>query len=77
MASAINHVQWFGLIESKLRYFVNNVEKDYCSIIHSARIWPKPLIQKGEGKASATRQLWFVGLEFYNHIDDPKVDTLR
>ena len=27
IASAVNHIQWFGLIESKLRYFISSVEK--------------------------------------------------
>jgi poly(A) polymerase len=61
MASAINHLQWFGLIESKIRYFVLNVEKE--DTLESARIWPKPFTKKTE-KTHVTTQLWFIGLSF-------------
>ncbi|XP_059079754.1 poly(A) polymerase beta-like isoform X1 [Tigriopus californicus] len=47
IGSAIYHVQWFGLIESKIRYFVSCVEKDSWETLESARIWPKPYLQRG------------------------------
>lgn len=47
IGSAIYHVQWFGLIESKIRYFVSYVEKDSWETLESARIWPKPYLQRG------------------------------
>jgi poly(A) polymerase len=61
MASAVNHVQWFGLIESKLKYFVQSVEKETC--LESARIWPKPLTRRGETTNSVS-QHWYIGLTY-------------
>ena len=28
IGSAVRPIQWFGLIESKIRHFINNLEKD-------------------------------------------------
>ena len=61
ISSAINHIQWFGLIESKIKYFVQSVEKEPS--IDSARIWPKPLTKRTE-KTNAMTQLWFIGLTY-------------
>jgi len=61
MASAVNHVQWFGLIESKLKYFVQSVEKETC--LESARIWPKPLTKRSESTNSVS-QHWYIGLTY-------------
>jgi poly(A) polymerase len=61
ISSAISHIQWFGLIESKLKYFIASVEKEPS--LESARIWPKPLTKRAE-KSNAMTQLWFIGLVF-------------
>jgi len=61
IASAINHIQWFGLIESKLKYFIQTVEKE--ASIDSSRIWPKPLTRRAE-KTNSMTQLWFIGLNY-------------
>ena len=55
IASAVDCIRWFGLIESKLKYFVQSVEKE----VESARIWPKPYTKK---ERSSVTQLWFIGL---------------
>ena len=46
MASATDHLKWFGLIESKIRYFVQNFEKEEC--VDKTRIWPKPFTKRNE-----------------------------
>ena len=56
-------IQWFGLIESKIRHLANNLEKECRSNLASARIWPKPFAKKAE-KTNTIRQLWFIGLRF-------------
>jgi len=61
IASAVNHIQWFGLIESKLRYFISSVEKEPS--LESARIWPKPLTRRAE-KTNSMTQFWFIGLNY-------------
>ncbi|CAB4069449.1 PAP [Lepeophtheirus salmonis] len=62
IASAYKPLLWFGLIESKIRHFVINIERE-CPNLSGARIWPKPYTQVSDGK---TIQLWFVGLHFQN-----------
>ena len=57
----------FGLIESKLRYFVLNVEKE--ENIESARIWPKPFTKRG-GEKNCMTQIWFIGLVLKDHNDE-------
>ena len=37
IASADRHLQWFGLIESRIRHFINSIEKDCYSTLSSAR----------------------------------------
>merc|ERR1711981_1184477 len=66
IASALNHIQWFGLIESKIRYFVQNIEKEEC--VESARVWPKPFTKRTE-KTHVTTQLWFIGLVFKDNLE--------
>jgi hypothetical protein len=66
MASATDHLKWFGLIESKIRYFVQNFEKEEC--VDSARIWPKPFTKRAE-KTQVTTQLWFIGLVFKENFE--------
>lgn len=61
ISSAVNHIKWFGLIESKLKYFIQSVEKE--ASIDSARIWPKPLTKRAEKNWT---QLWFIGLTFHS-----------
>ena len=65
IASSLEHKQWFGLIESKIRHFVQNIEKEEC--VESARIWPKPFTKQAE-KTHVTTQLWFIGLVFKNNL---------
>ena len=69
-AKTKNSVRWFGLIESRIRHFISNVEKEMTTSI--ARIWPKAFIRDCPER---TNQLWFVGLEFapqvfqdYQHV---------
>jgi hypothetical protein len=66
-------IQWFGLIESKIRHLANNLEKECRSNLASARIWPKPFAKKAE-KTNTIRQLWFIGLRF---LSDEKFDYSR
>ena len=63
-------IQWFGLIESKIRHLANNLEKDCRKNLASARVWPKPFAKKAE-KTNTIRQLWFIGLKFHSdeHFD--------
>ena len=37
MASATNHIQWFGLIESRIRHFIVGIEKDCYQTLSAAR----------------------------------------
>jgi len=66
MASATDHLKWFGLIESKIRYFVQNFEKEEC--VDKTRIWPKPFTKRNE-KTQVTTQLWFIGLVFKENFE--------
>ena len=75
-ASAKNYIQWFGLIESKIRHFLMGVEIDFKDIIQYARIWPKPFTKKSTSLASSSQQLWFVGLELTPTEREVKPDQL-
>jgi len=48
----------FGLIESKIRHFINNLEKECRSNLESARIWPKPFAKRSE-KNNTSHQVNF------------------
>ena len=61
IASANEAVKWFGLIESKVKYLISNLEQEPS--VHLARIWPKPLIRRAD-KSQAWTQLWFIGVTF-------------
>ncbi len=37
VATANNYIQWFGLIESKIRHFLNNIEKECYLYLQAAR----------------------------------------
>lgn len=75
-AQAKNYIQWFGLIESKIRHFLTTVEKDFKDVIKSARIWPKPFTKKSSDLTSSSDQLWFVGLELVPRDREIKPEEL-
>ncbi len=37
IATANNYIQWFGLIESKIRHFLSNIEKECYQYLQAAR----------------------------------------
>ena len=41
------------------------------------RIWPKAFTKKGDVKTPTTRQLWFVGMEYYPEVKDTEQDKIR
>ena len=65
MTSAIDYLKWFGLIESKIRYFVQNFEKEEW--VDETRIWPKPFTKRNK-KTQVTTQHWFIGLVFKEYF---------
>ncbi len=66
MASATHPLQWFGLIESKIRYFVTKIESE--TSLKSVRIWPKPFTKRND-KTNEITQFWFIGLSFKKEED--------
>ena len=68
-------VKWFGLIESRLRHFINTLEKDCGQVLKAARIWPKPLFKRrGENETERSEQIWLVGLEHHESPEEKSLD---
>jgi poly(A) polymerase len=68
--------EWVGLVESKIRHLVTNLEKHDC--IELAHVNPKSnsrivLVAAGESASGSGETLWFIGLMFED--GDVKVDS--
>lgn len=65
-----DHLEWCGLVESKIRYLIQNLERNLH--INLAHVNPKCFEQQeqnqkddgGEGGKTTLCSLWFIGLEF-------------
>jgi poly(A) polymerase len=53
-----DQLEWYGLVESKIRHLIKDLEKE---AIEYAHIWPKPYPSQAEGQAKLCCY-WFVGL---------------
>jgi len=53
-----DQLQWEGLVESKVRHLISNLERENISLAH---VWPKPFPALAEDHAKTTCY-WFVGL---------------
>uniref|UniRef100_A0A1Q3F863 Poly(A) polymerase n=1 Tax=Culex tarsalis TaxID=7177 RepID=A0A1Q3F863_CULTA len=67
--NADDHLEWCGLVESKIRYLIQNLERNLH--INLAHVNPKCFEQQeqnqkddGEGGKTTLCSLWFIGLEF-------------
>lgn len=64
-----HHLEWVGLVESKIRILVGSLERN--SHIKLAHVNPKchsPQTAEGEEKKDSFCSIWFIGLEF-QHLD--------
>ncbi len=57
-ATEEDQLEWYGLVESKVRHLVGNLEREAIELAH---IWPKTYPSLEEGKEK-TCCYWFVGL---------------
>ena len=57
-ASEEDQLEWYGLVESKVRHLVGNLEREAIELAH---VWPKTYPSLKEGKEK-TCCYWFVGL---------------
>lgn len=69
--SSEDHIEWCGLVESKIRYLIGNLERNhYISLAHvNPRCFEHTNSeQKNENKTENNLvqlcSLWFIGLEF-------------
>ena len=53
-----DQLEWFGLVESKVRHLISNLEREAIELAH---VWPKTYPSLEEGKEK-TCCYWFVGL---------------
>lgn len=67
--SADDHIEWCGLVESKIRYLIGNLERNHH--ISLAHVNPRcfehktdELRQENKTNLSNLCSLWFIGLEF-------------
>uniref|UniRef100_A0A182QW87 Poly(A) polymerase n=1 Tax=Anopheles farauti TaxID=69004 RepID=A0A182QW87_9DIPT len=71
-SNADDHLEWCGLVESKIRYLIQNLERNQH--INLAHVNPKcyeqheqnsgTTLSGADGKPTAFCSLWFIGLEF-------------
>ncbi|XP_053680951.1 poly(A) polymerase type 3 [Anopheles nili] len=71
-SNADDHLEWCGLVESKIRYLIQNLERNQH--INLAHVNPKcyeqheqnsgTTLNGADGKPTAFCSLWFIGLEF-------------
>lgn len=71
-SNADDHLEWCGLVESKIRYLIQNLERNQH--INLAHVNPKcyeqheqnaaTTLNGADGKPTAYCSLWFIGLEF-------------
>lgn len=61
-----DHLEWYGLVESKIRHLILNLERESIELAH---IWPKPYPSQVEGQEKLC-YYWFVGL-----VIKPQVTT--
>uniref|UniRef100_A0A182Y4L3 Poly(A) polymerase n=1 Tax=Anopheles stephensi TaxID=30069 RepID=A0A182Y4L3_ANOST len=71
-SNADDHLEWCGLVESKIRYLIQNLERNQH--INLAHVNPKcyeqheqnaaTALNGADGKPTAFCSLWFIGLEF-------------
>ena len=57
-ASEEDQLEWYGLVESKVRHLILNLEREAIELAH---VWPKtyPSLEEGREKTCC---YWFVGL---------------
>ncbi|XP_022088620.1 poly(A) polymerase beta-like isoform X2 [Acanthaster planci] len=68
-----HHLEWVGLVESKIRILVGNLERN--SYIKLAHANPKSFDpQQMEEKTDVIASLWFIGLEFQQTDSSTNVD---
>jgi poly(A) polymerase len=53
-----DQLEWYGLVESKIRHLILNLERESIELAH---IWPKPYPSQVEGQEKLC-YYWFVGL---------------
>ena len=57
-SSEEDQLQWEGLVESKIRHLISQLERENISLAH---VWPKPYSGREEDNKKTTCY-WFVGL---------------
>ena len=57
-ATAEDQLEWYGLVEAKVRHLIQNLEREAIELAH---VWPKtyPSLEEGREKTCC---YWFVGL---------------
>ncbi|XP_040569316.1 poly(A) polymerase type 3 [Lepeophtheirus salmonis] len=69
-SSEEDQLEWYGLVESKVRHLVGNLERESIELAH---VWPKtyPSQVKGQEKTCC---YWFIGLIIKNVVEQNHLD---
>ena len=69
-ATEEDQLEWYGLVESKVRHLILNLEREAIELAH---VWPKtyPSLEEGKEKLCC---YWFVGIILKT---SPAIDTAK